>query len=82
MIQQWVLLVGCWERVDRSLTEAAATIRRETACLISALGHPRRLVACLGMIRDCLQPGCRVQPRKTKPSAYQLWLDPVLIGLN
>lgn len=82
VIQQWVLLVGCWERVDRSLTEAAATIRRETACLISALGHPRRLVACLGMIRDCLQPGCRVQPRKTKPSAYQLWLDPVLIGLN
>jgi hypothetical protein len=82
VIQHWVVVTGGWERVDRSLTEAAATIRRETAGLISALGHPRRMIAWLKMIRVCLAAGCRVQPRKTKPSAYQLWLDPILIGLN
>lgn len=82
VLQHWVLLIGCWDRTHRSLSEAAATIRRETTCLSSALGRHARVVAVLATIRDCLQAGCRVDARATHPSAFQLWLDPGLGALT
>lgn len=82
VIQHWLLLVGCWERPDRSLTRAAQTIREHAICLLRALDQPVRLVEELAAIVACLQTGCRIATRKAHPSAYQLWLDPSLGGLT
>ena len=37
VVQHWILLVGCWVFADRSLTEAAKTVRREATCLVGAI---------------------------------------------
>jgi hypothetical protein len=82
VIQHWVLLVGCWLFADRSLTEAARTVRREATCLVGAIRSARRLVAALAAIRRCLTAGCQVDRRRRKPSTFQLLLDPALGGLS
>jgi hypothetical protein len=82
VIQHWLLLVGCWDRPDRSLTRAAQTIREHAVCLLRALDQPGRLVEELAAITRVLGAGCRIATRKTHPSAYQLWLNPSLGGLT
>jgi hypothetical protein len=82
LIQHWILLVGCWERPERSLVRAAQTVREHAVCLLRALGQPERLVEELAAITRCLGSGCRIAKRKTHPSAFQLWLDPARGGLT
>jgi hypothetical protein len=82
VIQHWLLLVGCWDRPDRSLMRAAQTVRAHAVCLLRALGRPDRLTEELQAIAACLRVGCRIATRKTHPSAFQLWLDPTLGGLS
>lgn len=82
VIQHWLLLVGCWVFADRSLTEAAKTVRREATCLVGAIRSVRCLVAAIVAIRRCLSAGCQIDHRKTKPSTFQLLLDPSLGGLS
>lgn len=82
VIQHWLLLVGCWARPERSLVRAAQTVREHAVCLLRALGRPARLVEELAAIVACLGVGCRIAKRHTRPSAFQLWLDPALGGLT
>jgi hypothetical protein len=82
VIQHWVLLVGCWVFADRSLTEAAKTVRREATCLVGAIHCHTRLVEALAAIRRCLTAGCQIDRRHRKPSTFQLLLDPALGGLT
>jgi hypothetical protein len=82
VIQHWLLLVGCWARPERSLVRAAQTVREHAVCLLRALGQPARLVEELAAITRALGTGCRIAKRKTHPSAFQLWLDPILGGLT
>jgi hypothetical protein len=82
LIQHWILLVGCWQRPERSLTRAAQTVREHAICLVRALGRPARLREELQAIAACLGVGCHIATRKTRPSAFQLWRDPALGGLS
>jgi Transposase DDE domain len=82
VVQHWVLLVGCWAYPDRSLVQAAQTVRAHAVCLLRALDRQDRLVEELGAIGRCLGAGCRVNKRKTHPSAFQLLLDPAPGGLS
>ncbi len=82
LIQHWLLLLSCWDRPERSLVQAAQTIRVHAIGLLQALGRPAWLGAALAAIRRCLAVGCRVATRKAKPSAFQLWRDPGLLALT
>jgi hypothetical protein len=82
VLQHWILLVGCWVFADRSLTEAAKTVRKEATCLVGAIRSVGRLVEALAAVRRCLAAGCQIDRRKAKPSTFQLLLDPALGGLS
>jgi hypothetical protein len=81
VVQHWVLLVGCWLFADRSLTQAAQTVRAHAVALALALRSRAALVAVLAAIRRCLAAGCRIATRRKKPSLHQLLCDPTLGGL-
>jgi len=81
VIQHWVLLVGCWANPDRSLTQAAQTVRDHAVALLLALGVRTRLVAVLAATCACLASGCRIASRRSKPSLFQLLADPSCGGL-
>ena len=79
--QHWVLLAGCWLFADRSLTQAAQTVREHAVCLALALRRRSALVAALRAIRRCLAAGCKIAKRRRRPSLHQLLTDPALGGL-
>lgn len=76
VLQHWILLTGCWTAPDKSLVKATATVRAFACCLAPALRHPTRLHHRLTDLATALRAGCRLNPRKTAPNAYQLLLEP------
>lgn len=74
VVQHWVLLVSCWQYVDRSLGKAARTVQKHAWQLASTFDDPATLTATLAVIHRCLAVGCRINKRKQAPPTYQLLL--------
>jgi hypothetical protein len=75
IVQHWIMLVGCWGYADRSLTKAAATVRKHALGLASALHSAERLAEAISRIVACLATGCRINKSQKTPHTYQLLLD-------
>jgi hypothetical protein len=75
VIQHWILLTCAWMYPDRSLTKAAATVRRHVWQTIYTLYSHEALTATLETIQRCLSVGCRINKRKAHPSTYQLLMN-------
>jgi len=74
VLQQWMLIVGCWEYADRSLTKAAQVIRDHAIELASARARGERLCDVLETIQRVLRRTARMNPRAKDPHTYQLLL--------
>jgi hypothetical protein len=76
IIQHWLLLAGCWEYPNRSLSKAVKTIQKHAMALACAFasGYISRLREALEAVQRCLSIGCRINKRKKDPSTYQLLL--------
>ena len=72
IIQHWVLLVGCWSYLDRSLVKASQTVRSYATMLATALTGLIDLEVVVAHIARCLASGCRMNRRKRQPNTYQL----------
>lgn len=72
VIQHWLVLVGCWGNIKRSLTKVAKTIRKFAFQLASTIMKARQLRAAIGKIRQCLALGCHINARKKHLNTYQL----------
>jgi DDE family transposase len=79
LIQHWLLVLNCWRYPNRSLTQAAQTIRRYATALALALSHPKPLTTLLLRLHDCLSVGCRISTRKTVPATFQRLLLPTVV---
>jgi len=75
LIQHWFLLLSCWSRPERSLIKAASTVRHNVALLIAALSGYLDLHLAIGHIQSTIALGCRMNPRRKAPNAYQLLLN-------
>lgn len=76
--QHWLLLIGCWERADRSLPKAAATLRDYALPLALLLAEGERIAALLATLRRTLAAGCTLNKRRHHPATFQLLADPSL----
>jgi hypothetical protein len=74
VVQHWILLVGCWQYANRSLTKAAQTVQKHAWHLASVCGQVDRLSEALTAIQRCLAAGCRINKSKKDPRTYQLLL--------
>ena len=68
--QHWVLLVSCWQYLDRSLVQAAQTMRQEAVLLARALTGVLTLPTAIRQIAA----GCRLNRRRQAPNTAQLLL--------
>ena len=74
VLQHWLLVLSCWHHPDRSLRQAAQTVRRYVTTVALALPTATRLAHILHQIQACLRVGCRITKRQQAPSTYQLLL--------
>jgi len=76
LIQHWLLLVSCWSFTDKSLWQAAQTVRAHALLLLPAFRtHSlRRLREALRLLQETIAAGCRMDTRRTHPNTYQLLL--------
>ena len=74
VVQHWLLLVSCWQYPDRSLVQAAQTIRQEAVLLARAFIGVLTLPAALRQIATAIAAGCRLNRRHQAPSTCQLLL--------
>jgi hypothetical protein len=76
LIFHWVWLAGAWRFPNRSLFQAAQTVRQQAMNLACALatGMRKRLVEAVQTVRRCLAAGCRINKRRAQPATYQLLL--------
>jgi DDE family transposase len=71
LIQHWLVLLGCWDRPDRSLVRAAQTVRRFALSLALAMHSPEAIEKLLIITQRCLAMAGRLTKRRQKPSTYQ-----------
>lgn len=71
LIQHWLLLMGCWDRPDRSLVQAAHMVQSFALSLALALGNADALEQLLHTIQRCLSTIGRLNKRRQKPATFQ-----------
>ena len=74
VLQQWMLIVGCWEYADRSLTKAAQVIRDHAVELATAQARVERLEEVISTIQRVLKRTARMNTRSKHLNTYQLLL--------
>jgi len=74
VLQQWALVVGCWQFADRSLVKAAQVVRDHALELASARARLERLTEVLETIVQVLKRTARMNSRRKHPNTYQLLL--------
>lgn len=79
LIQHWVMVVGCWHRLNRSLHQAAQVIGKRAFCLLDALRHLPTLLDCLSRTADILAHTCGLSKRATQPLTFQRWLEAAFV---
>ena len=74
IIQHWLLLTNAWSYPARSMVKAARTVRDHAPVLVFAMIQLIDLTLVIQQIGRCLEAGCRMNPRRKAPNAYQLLL--------
>jgi hypothetical protein len=78
IVQHWILVSTTWSNGRRSLMKAAVILRDWITSLAEALDDSERLVHTLNRLAETLVGAC-VEPRRKRPSNFQLLEDPELI---
>ncbi len=71
VVQNWLFLMGCWQNVDRSLTQARRTIQKKAWHLANVLGNRAALCQTIEGIVFCLSQGCRIGKSRASPRTFQ-----------
>ena len=71
VIQHWLLLLGCWDEPQRSLSKAVQVLRKHAFHLVTALPDPAALLEALATILPSLKR-CLIQKRRARPATFQL----------
>ena len=74
LIQQWLLVDPCWQQTRRSLTRAAATVRRYALALATTLAVRTAFARTLQALRQSLAALPRTNSRRKRPGTDQLLL--------
>jgi hypothetical protein len=75
LFQHWLMVVGCWQRLDRSLHHATQVIRKRAFALLEALPALETFILSLEHTLHIMAHTCGRSKRKAHPLTFQLWLN-------
>ena len=71
LFQHWIVVVGCWQQLNRSLHRASKCLRQRTVTFADALADLPLLIAALQRTADILLLTCRRSKRASRPATFQ-----------
>lgn len=78
LLQHWVMVVGCWQHLNRSLHRATHLLRQRAVTLLDVVHDVQHLTAALQRTAYLMAQTCRRSTRATQPATFQRWLKPSL----
>lgn len=75
LVQHWITLVGCWQRLDRSFYQATQVIRKRAFCLLDTINHLTELIRVLERTALIMTETCGLSKRAAQPLTYQRWIE-------
>jgi hypothetical protein len=82
LIQHWLVVVSCWDVVERSLPKVARVLRRSVERLLGEVEDRERLEEALGCLQRILAKAGRQTPRRKQPNTYRLLREPDQLRLT
>lgn len=82
LISHWIVLVGLWHRVEKSLVQGARVVAAHALALGLALRSRAQLQRRLTLVVTVLEAGCRLNRRRRHPNTYQRLLEPSICALT
>ena len=75
LILHWITLVGCWQRLNRSLHQATQVIRKRAFCVLDAIHDRTGLIHALERTVIVMTKTCGLSKRAAQPLTYQRWIE-------
>jgi hypothetical protein len=82
LVQQWLLLLSCWDDPHRWLVGAAQVIRDQVPTLVHGLTGRLPLGKAMRLVTQALGGGCSIPRRQTRLSTSHRLLEPLGRGLT
>lgn len=71
LLQHWMMVVGCWQHLNRSLHRAAQVLRQRAVTFVDALADKRLLTPILDRATLIMAQTCRRSKRRASPATFQ-----------
>lgn len=78
LLQHWLMLVGCWHRLNRSLHRALQVLRKQAFALLAVLKDVPALILTLQRTASILTDTCQLSKRAAHPLTFQFWIEAAL----
>jgi hypothetical protein len=75
LIQHWVMVVSCWQHLNRSLHRATQLLRKQAFTLLDTLTDLAGLINRLRRTAHLMAATCGLSKRAAKPLTFQRWLE-------
>lgn len=82
LLTHWLVVLGCWQVPEHSLVKASRVVAQQARFLALTIAHHPAFLRTLRTLCATMTLACRLDRRRARPNAYQLWLDPSLAGLS
>jgi hypothetical protein len=74
LLQHWLLVVGGWQQLNRSLHRATQVLRKRAVTLVDRLDDLPQLTAALQRTTQIMAQTCGRSTRAAQPATFQRWL--------
>jgi hypothetical protein len=75
LLQHWLIVVGCWQRLNRSLHQATRVIRKRAFVLLENFYDLDKLTDSLQRTAQIMLHTCGLSKRSAQPLTFQRWLE-------
>ena len=78
LLQHWLMLLGCWHRLNRSLHRALQVLRKQAFAFLAVLNDIPALIHTLQHTASVLADTCLLSKRAAHPLTFQSWIEAAL----
>jgi hypothetical protein len=75
LVQHWIIIMGCWNNPNRSLTKAAQVIRSNANLIAISFNSLAKILEVFSIIMRCLDHCCKQNSKRKHPNTWKTLID-------